>query len=470
MKLIKNTVTKNIGLIIVTPILINFLFNNKMGFQYNPSVNLMEFLSSILLFLFLLTVGKAFMEATNKKFSRTTGIITYLISFYLFETITLFFLRNINLHITFLIVNFLWIIFFIFKIKNKKYLILNFLSFMTLRTFNTLNFQEFEKNKNINGDVKEVFYLNTQNIYNDSLFSSITNPVMQGYPQFMSYIDALIFKISFYEVQYIFMIQTTYVFLWLFILLFCEMKFNNTNKIGVVIFFVCLTLNSDWLNFLFLSSLMSERLASYIFLGLLLNLLNSKNENNLIVAFSAIIFSFTFLTKQFFSLILLFIFILFLLNKNYKKYSAFLLFAYFLREIAHLTYFKNIPKDHHISQIDLNDTILDILLFRNLNFDNILSILKNLYRDIPSTYLIIIYILSSIIFYLLTKEFKSINTVFIFLPLLNFIFIFLLYISVWKNMELESPVRYIYSFIPIFLVSTFWNLEKIQKYIMNQKL
>ena len=52
-------------------------------------------------------------------------------------------------------------------------------------------------NANLSMDVANVFFPNTLNIYEKSYYISISEPVMLGYPQFMSYIDALIFKISF---------------------------------------------------------------------------------------------------------------------------------------------------------------------------------------------------------------------------------------------------------------------------------
>ena len=85
------------------------------------------------------------------------------------------------------------------------------------------------------------------------------------------------------------MIQTSFVFFWLFCLLFLELDLKIINKVFIIVLFTCLVVNSDWLEFLFLSSLMSERIASYLFLSLLLNIHKSKQINN-----KAFIFSFNF--------------------------------------------------------------------------------------------------------------------------------------------------------------------------------
>ena len=463
----KKTIANYLGFIICLPIFLNFFLN----FITNPKlisfVNLKEFISSILLFTFLYTIGKSFKEATSIKFTTTFGIITYFISFYVFESILLFFTQEIKLHDTFIYVNIFWLIFLILKLNNKYLILLNLSTYLLLRLFNSFYFLDFIKNKNIEGDVKDVFFLNTEKIYNESFFTSISNPVMSGYPQFMSYIDSFLYKLSFYRESYSFIISTTFVFLWLFILMFIEFEYSSENKIALVLLFTSLILNSQWLEFLFLSSLMSERIASYLFLGLLININKVKNEKESLILFSTFLFSFIYLTKQFFALLLLVIFIYYLSNKNLRKYSTFLLLAYFLRELQHIFYFKNIPKDHHISQIDLFDTALDLILFRDLKINNINLILQNLLKDKPVVYLIILFFISYFCYYFIFKDFTNFNSALLILSVLNFIFVFLLYISVWQTMELESPIRYFYSFIPVYSIAIFFNLEKIQNLIKN---
>ena len=118
----------------------------------------------------------------------------------------------------------------------------------------------------------------------------------------------------------------------------------------------------------------------------------------------------------------------------------------------YVSYFSTLEKDHHIRQIDIIDTILDLLLFRDLNPNNIFGILNNLFIDKPLTYLLLIIFV--LIFYLiLNREFM--NKILYFLIgniISNFLLIFLLYISVWRNMELESPIRFILNLFLIFLL------------------
>ena len=133
--------------------------------------------------------------------------------------------------------------------------------------------------------------------------------------------------------------------------------------------------------------------------------------------------------------------------------------GYFIKQIIYLTYFSSLQSDHHISQIDINDTVFDLLLFRNLNLNNIITILQNLLIDRPLAYLL--FVISIFIIYLLLNK-QLINRQLIFLAVnivSNFLFVFLLYISVWRNMELDSPIRFI---LNLFLVSLLFISNSVQ--------
>ena len=117
-------------------------------------------------------------------------------------------------------------------------------------------------------------------------------------------------------------------------------------------------------------------------------------------------------------------------------------------------------KDHHIRQIDFIDTALDLVLFRDLKLINIISILKNLFIDKPvSLILLIFYLTIFLISYRSLKNYQ-LNTLLFFIVNLNLVLIFGLYISVWQNMELDSPIRYILNYLHLILISIFINLEK----------
>ncbi len=388
----------------------------------------------------------------------TMGIITYFISFFVVETLALFIYRNMNLSITFLITNLLWIIYFLIFLSEKKILIVNLALYFFMLYYNSRYINMMTVNANLVMDVESVFFPNTQNIYDNSFKFSITNPAMLGYPQFMSFIDALIFKISFGLEKYSFLISSSFLFFWLNLLLIYEFKVSKKSKLFVSLIFILLILNSTWLQFLFTSSLMAERIAGYLLAGILVTLFSIKKPNVMETSFIFFILGFMYITKQFFSVIVLILFVIFFITKKYRKGSIFFLIPLIMNELTYLTYFSDVPREHHLRQIDFKDTILDLLLIRDLKVNNIIEIAQNLWIDKPMTYLLIITFGTYFIaLYKNRNNFES-NTYFL-ISVLNILFILLLYISAWRQMELESPVRYIYSFLIIYLMLILKNLE-----------
>jgi len=105
-----------------------------------------------------------------------------------------------------------------------------------------------------------------------------------------------------------------------------------------------------------------------------------------------------------------------------------------------MTSLKNLEQDHHIRQIDIQDTFFDLLLFRDLRIENILYIFKNLYKDKPLT--LVLFLAFAIFLFNFKKNNFELNYYF-FIITTNIGLILLLYISVWRTMELESPIRFI---------------------------
>ena len=454
-------IKKNLYILILSPVIINFLI--KFIFEkYEVSLlSIYDFFSSLLTFLFLFTIGFNF-KSLNKNFSISLGIISYFISIYLFETLGLFVFDYINLSLSFYICSFIWFIYFLVSLEKKLFAFFPLFIYLISNFYNNYFFDLLTKDVNLTMDVLNVFLPNTQNIYNNSFKFSVLNPVMAGYPQFMSYIDALIFKFSFNLPLYRPVLSNTFIFFWLNILLFFELSISKIGKLFVVSFFSLLIVNSSWLQFLFTSSLMSERVAGYLLLGILSALFQIQRPTNFEKGYIFTLLGFVYLTKQFFSILVLVIFVIFIFNKKYGKYSFFILFPYFLNLISYSTYFSNVPKEHHLRQIDIVDTILDLILFRDLRINNILEITKNLIIDKPMTYLIFV----SFIAYFFAAYKKKTNyeiNIYFLITFLNFLFIFLLYISAWRNMELESPIRYMYSFLIFYIVIIIKSLESYKK-------
>ena len=52
---------------------------------------------------------------------------------------------------------------------------------------------------------------------------------------------------------------------------------------------------------------------------------------------------------------------------------------------------------------------------------------------------------------------------FTFLISMNFILIFILYISIWRNAELESPIRYMLNLLHLIFYSQFIMIDKVSE-------
>ena len=433
------------------PLLINLLNNFNLKKIVINNIGFYDIVSSLILFVFLFSFGHCFKLVFNYM-TITFGIITYIFSFFIFESFVLFFYADINLTLTFFIVNFLWLIFYIIFLEEKRVIFYMIASYFSMRYFNSSNFEMMSLNINLIGDVYDVFFPNTQMIYETSYKISVMNsPTMAGYPQFMSYIDAFLYKLAYDKENYDFIISNSLVFFWLNLLLFTELRTSKKSRFFIAAIFIILLLNSRWLEFLFVSSLMSERIAGYLLAGILVSIFKIRKTQTSQLYFLFFMLGFIYITKQFFSIIVLILFFIFLTSSKYRKYSPLILGAFALQEIAYSTYFTNAKKNYHTTQIDIPDTLQDLILFRDLNFSNFTEIMKNLSSDKPFTYLLLITI-GLLCLKLITGKSSYEVKIYIVITVLNLLFIFLLYISAWRNMELESPIRYIYSFLIFYLL------------------
>ena len=437
--------------LLLLPLLVNLLNNFNLKKIVINNIGFYDIVSSLMLFVFFFLFGYSFRLVFNHM-TITFGIITYIFSFFIFESFALFFYTEINLTLTFLIVNLLWLIFYIFFLEEKRIIIYILASYISMRYFNSSNFEMMTLNTNLIGDVYDVFFPNTQMIYETSYKISVMNsPTMQGYPQFMSYIDAFLYKLAYNKDKYDFIISNSLVFFWLNLLLFTELRTSKKSRFFITALFIILLLNSRWLEFLFVSSLMSERIAGYLLAGILVTIFKIRNTQSNQLYFIFCMLGFIYITKQFFSIIVLILFFIFLMSSKYRKNSPLILSAFALQEVAYSTYFTNAKKNYHTTQIDIPDTLQDLILFRDLNLSNVTEIMKNLSSDKPFTYLLLITIGLSCLKLVTGKSSYEVK-IYILITILNLLFIFLLYISAWRNMELESPIRYIYSFLIFYLL------------------
>jgi len=237
-------------------------------------------------------------------------------------------------------------------------------------------------------------------------------------------------------------ISTKVVFL-LSVLFFLELKTTRINRIFIILIFTSLIVNSDWLQFLFTSSLMSEGIVSLFGAIVFYEIFNSKQNMRIIF----VVFGMLYFTKQFLSLIVIIFLIVILFNENYKKFVLFGFFGMALKEFLYIFVFKEINSSHHLSQIDIPLTLKELATLKNLEFSNIFLIGKNIFVDKPLTMLLVGIIILYISYKFSNKVVPAQINIYISVILFNIFCILTLYISAWKNMELESPIRFIWSFL-----------------------
>ena len=451
--------------LLIAAIIVNSLINFfERGFnKFYMDINFYDIFIGLLLFTFLYSVGKLVKES-NKLDNTSIGIVMYLFSFFIFNC--LFLLLNQDLLFTniILIVNLVWLSYFLFFYKNKiKSLFPALLSFITLKSSFFFFSHKLTVNNNLTGDVSAVFFEQAKNIYEVGLGYSLNNYVFEGYPQFISYFQSMFLGLVVSEIDYSFFSFTSHIVFYLSLLFFLELKISKFGKTLLISLFSLLIYNSSFLKFLFSTSLMSDGLVSLFTAIALLSVLDNIQMSKKLDYKLFLIFGIIYFSKQFnSSLIIIWTISLFLIT-HYKKIVLFGFSGLFLKELLYLTVFKELNKDHHIQQIDIVDTALDLLLLRDLNLQNFTQIVKNLWLDKPISILFILFYFVYIMLKINSKKFdQNVDVVFIGINL-NILFVILLYVSVWRNMELESPIRYFLNLFHLILVSIFVNFDKLRK-------
>ena len=450
-------------LIFFIPILINTLKNiveTLLTGKFN-SINIFNAISVFLLFLFLVNVGSVVKSCLNLK-SKSFGIIVFIFSFFIVDIVLLYFYSKASFNEIFIVVNLAWLIIFLL---NKKFLetSLILLFYIATQTFNSFYFNRLSKNFNLIGDVEAYFYPQAKNIYENSYYFSVTNFITEGYPQFTSYIQALFLRFSVDLESFVYINSTTQIIFLLSILFFFELKVPLKNKLFIISIFSSIIFNSKWIQFMFTNSLMSEGVVSLFSAVLVYEVFNSRERTFLPFLSLGILY----FTKQFLSTIILLLIIFLIFKRKDKKFVYFGFLGLFLKETLFTNVFSGLSSSRHLDQIDIPTTIKEILTFTNLNFMNIISIAKNVFLDKPLTLLIV-----GLFFLILTNLYKGNNlglelNSYVLIILVNFFFILLLYISAWQNMELESPVRYIWSFFHLKLTIVSLLINKLGKTVLR---
>lgn len=453
-----NKTKKNILLVLIpVPFLVNFVLNiyeNQSAFSF---ISIKNLTFSFISFLFLYNFCSLISQASGIK-NISFCISIFYISFYVINFITLNFSEIIQNFVNyFYLVMSLWIIYLIynFKFLNKLNLFFSLFSFFAV---NLMKNYILDKNYTVTQFSSDTEYFWTpmsKLIYENGLHYALENNIIPGYGLLINYIHSLNFKLFINEEFFYFNTASTNIFLFLYILFFLEINAPKTIKYSGLIIFTSTLLNSDWLSFLFINSSMGEGISNYLFAVMFLSLFQeSKNNVNLFEFYIAVFFAgFLYFTKPFSSyLILISIFWIFSRNKK----VTILLTGFFGVFLNFLTYYYIISGSTYDGYLNIYE-ITDTNKLFNLNLSNILKILINFITTdkVMSLFLLVLAVLTLFNLYKL----KSLSPLLIIL-LFNSLLVFLLYITVWQDKELESAYRYLMSLFNLYFVLYIYEINK----------
>ena len=203
-------------------------------------------------------------------------------------------------------------------------------------------------------------------------------------------------------------------------------------------------------------------MVNYLFCTLLVSLSKQMTQKQNNQSFIFFLLGIMYFSKQFLSTIALLIILFYLLNKSTRKYAIYGLSGLIIKELSLYFHFKNITRNYHLRDVDFLDTIQDLILLRDVKLENILIIIKNLFIDKPFSILMIYFFILFIIYFFKFRFLNKDINLYTSSILINLVFVFIIYISIWRNVEdLESPIRFMLSFLYLLLVTQFKFIDEL---------
>lgn len=436
------------------PFLLNFLLNiNNL-----KHLEITNFIFAFFCFIFLYFLGFQINKVFNFN-SISFSIVFYLVTIfainfavlpldkYFFSFKEIFYLTNLIL------------IFYIFKkTKNIKYLVMTLLYLLLLRY--SSNFLDYSNVYYIqySSDVSKFWNPMTEKIYNKDLYFALRLNIFQGYSLMINYIFAELSFLFFGSKYFLFVQALPNVFFYLNLLIIKELNINRNLKILLSIMFCSIVLNSDWLSYLFLNSLMGEVVVNYVFSVFVVYVLINKNIKNETRFF--VIFGFLYFLKPFASMLFILIPILIFI-KNRKIYVILLSLIGFILNLLYSNYLISSKSEYNTNVIE--NSYFRILLENSeklfdFNFLNFVDIFKEVILiDKILTLFLFFYITLKIIGTLKENNFNILTK----LIFINFILVFYIYTTVWKSMEFGSSYRYLFSFFILYFIDMFETLNNL---------
>lgn len=454
----------------MSPVLLNFclkLLNNDVVlinyYLRNKELLLIYFLN--LLFYFYLSKLISHTLALNSLSLSTTY---FLLSFFIFDLFVSFISKEIPFKTSITIVLAIWLVFLSMKTINKdrilKLIVIYIASlFINNRYFN--NLKNLDNYIELNTDVPLQWLKLAELISSKNYYFAFTNNIIDGQSLVLSHVQSTVFNLNFYLRDFQFIRLNSNIFLFFSLLLIYDLNISKKNKIIASFSIASLLLNSDWLTYLFLDSLMLEGTVSFLFAALVINLnkyLTKKLNMKSLAYFS--FFSCLFFTKQFISLISLFLIVYVFLR--YRNVNAMIgLVFYFADYIYKIMYTPNVESFELLNNTSSIELLKDVLFFNNLEFSNIIKIISQLLIDRPVSYLIFLFLALNIFrIYKYNLDKPDLN-LYLFIVVINFILIFLLYIVWWKDFGIQSSFRYIMNVFYLLFIGLIKNLNILEKKI-----
>tara|TARA_X000000950_G_scaffold42351_1_gene46927 strand:+ start:11356 stop:12702 length:1347 start_codon:yes stop_codon:yes gene_type:complete len=443
---------ENIILILIFPFLINFLFN----LPSNNHIYYQSLLISFYCFIILYFIGRE-LDIVFELNSVSLSISFYLIGIFV---INFFFLPLDQIALSFkeIFITYNIFITFIILLKSRKpkyfvfaiFLLIVFRYFSEIINLDTRNYIQYSS------DVVEFWLPMSEMIYSNDLHFSIKNNLMPGYSLLINYIYAELFFLFIGETTLSFSLIIPNIFLYLSLLMFYEVKSSKKVKIYILTLYIAIILNSVWLSYLFFNSFMGEVIVNFLFSSFLINAAtNSKiSKSKLYFLF----LGFLYFLKPFSSV--LFIIIAITLFLKYKKYYQLYLpiIGFVINGIFSNFIFRNLNTQNVYLKIfsDNSEKLFDFY------FQNIFLIFRQeIFIDKVITLFLILYLFVKLKSIKDKKNFNILNLILF----LNLFLVLYLYSTIWKDIELGSAYRYIFSFINIYFIDLQVSINKTFKRI-----
>ena len=235
-----NFIKSNLLIIFFLPIIINTVLNivDKANLKILNEVSIIKFGSFILGTLFFIYLSN-FLNEQYLLGGKSIGLVLFLTSYFIFDTVFLFISKNFNFKFTFMFVSILWCVLIIHKTKSVVEITKILLFFFIYRIFNYLFFAEIANNSNyqeLNTDVPAQWFGIASMIYEKNYFYALENNLIEGQGLLPSYIQALMLEIGFGLESFQFIQINSYLFLTFTVLLITDLKISIKNKIASSIF------------------------------------------------------------------------------------------------------------------------------------------------------------------------------------------------------------------------------------------